>query len=99
MQDQILQPVIAYMEKKGATEDEIANAIADLIQAATIMLYQQAMETFSDEDLQKIEAAPDDETANKLIVELYAQRVGTPASELLNVFLQEFVNNFLTEQQ
>lgn len=95
MTDPILKPVIEIMQKEGVSEDRIADTVGGLIKASTAMLYQQAMETFSDEDMQQIESAPNDETANKLIVDLYAQRVGTSAEELMNIFLKKFVEEFI----
>jgi hypothetical protein len=99
MQDQILKPVIEQLQKEGVNEDQIANTIADLTQAATILLYQQALETFSDEDMQKIEACTTDAQTNQLIADLYAQKVGTTPQELLQVFLKKFVKEFLGEHK
>jgi len=98
MKDQLFQPVLTFLKQQGATEDEIANTIADITQGATMLLYKEALETFSDEDMQQIENAPDDELANKLIAERYAQKVGVPPEELLTVFLKDFVKNFLEEK-
>jgi len=95
MNDQILKPVYEKLKQTGTSDEEIAKIIADLTQAATVALYKEALDTFSDEDLKQIEDAPDDTAANKLIVELYAQRVGTAPTELLNVFFQKFAEKFI----
>lgn len=95
MNDQILKPVLKKLRQKGATDEDIAKVIADITQAATVALYKEALDAFSDDDLQQIETASDDETANKLILKLYAQRVGASPTELLNVFFQKFTEKFI----
>jgi|SRR6185369_12307389 len=97
MNDQILKPVIEKMQKQGETEDQIAQTLADLTQAATVVLYKEALDTLSDDDMQKIEDCPDDTTANKLIAQLYAQRRGTTPEQLVHVFLKKFVEEYLEE--
>ncbi len=97
MNDHILKPVIEKMHKQGETEEEIAKTLASLTQAATVLLYKEAVEALSDEDMEQIEDCPDDETANKLIAGLYAKRVGTSPEELMSVFMKEFVKKFLEE--
>lgn len=97
MKDLLLKPVIEMLQKDGATEDQIATVLADLIQAATVLLYKQALEMFSDEDMQKIESAQNEHDANKLILEIYSQQIGSTPEESLNVFLKEFVEKFIKE--
>lgn len=83
------------LQRDGATEDQIATIIADLTQAATILLYKQALEMFSDEDMQKIESAPNEEDTNKLILKVYSQKIGSTPEESLNIFLKAFVEKFI----
>jgi len=97
MHDLLLNPVIEILEKDGASEEEIATAIADLTQTATVLLYKQALEIFSDEDMQKLESAPNEKDANKLIMEIYSQRIGSTPQEILNSFLKKFVQDFVQE--
>lgn len=97
MHDLLLKPVIEILEKEGASEEEIATMIADLTQAATVLLYKQAHEIFSDEDMQKLESAPNDEEANKLILEMYTQHTGSMPQQVLDNFLKKFVEEFVKE--
>lgn len=97
MTDPILQPVIETLQKEGATENELADTVGGLIRAVTIFMYQQAIETFSNEEMQQIETAPDDKTANKLIATFYAQKIGTTPEKLTQTLLKEFVKKFLKE--
>jgi hypothetical protein len=97
MNKQILEPVIRILEREGASEDQIADAIADIVTAATVSLYKRAMEALSDDDLQEIENCRDDDEANKLIARLYAHKVGTTPEQLMTVFLEEYVKSFMKE--
>ena len=99
MSNPIFQPVIEILQKNGATENEIADTIGSLIKAATIFMYQQAMETFSDEEMQQIESASDDEQANKLITNLYAQKMGSTPEELTQLFVKQFITEFIEKNK
>jgi ABC-type iron transport system FetAB ATPase subunit len=98
MQNSILQPVISHLEKNGATEDQIADIIADLTQAATVTLYSQIMQALSEDDLKQIEEISSEEDADKRIAELYLEKTGAKPEEVMQVYLKKFVDDFLSQR-
>lgn len=99
MQPASLQQVIDILQKKGYTEDQIADTTADLTKAAFTTLYSNAMAAFTEEDVQMIENCETDEEANKKIMELYKLRTGKDPQEEMNKFLEKFAKDFTAEQQ
>jgi hypothetical protein len=97
MKDLLFEPVIEILKRNGATEDQIATILADFAQTTAVLLYKQALETFSDEDMQQIESAPNDDVANELIIVIYSQRIGSTPEEVMQTFLKKFVEKFIEE--
>ena len=95
--NQTLEPVITILQKEGATEDQIADTVADLIQATTAMFYKNAMEVFSEEDIKKIDVCENEAKADIVIRGLYEQKMGRKPEEEMDAFLTTFVETFLKE--
>ncbi len=95
--NQTLEPVITILQKEGATEDQIADTVADLVQAATALFYKEAMEVFSEEDIKKIDVCENENQANSVIRGLYEQKMSRKPEEEMDIFLKTFVETFLKE--
>lgn len=94
-----LQQVADILKQKGSTDEQIAQFLAELTKANFAKFYTQAVTSFTDEDMQVIEACNNDQEANEKIKELYKLRTGKDAQEEMQKFLEDFAIGFIVEYE
>ncbi|MDP3724453.1 MAG: hypothetical protein Q8R11_02340 [bacterium] len=94
-----LQQILAILQQKGWTDDQLAQLTTDLTKAAFSKLYSEAMTSFTEEDLQAIEACADQVAANVEIQKRYQMRTGRDAQADMQQFLDTFAQGFMEEYE
>jgi hypothetical protein len=94
-----LQQVIAILEKKGYSPEQIAEMCTSLTRETFAYLYTEAMTVFTDEDMEKIEQTSNEDETSKLILQLYRERTGKDPYEELNKLLDTYCKSFIAQQE
>jgi hypothetical protein len=99
----VFHDLIKFLAEKGYTDDEIAETVSKITQAAFSSLYASAIASFSDDDIKAIEECPTDEDADAKIKELYKEHTGidpdTKMQELLSTLAQDFLESLESESK
>lgn len=90
-----LQQVLAILKEQGQTEDQVAEFLSQLTKTGFANMYEDVMQTFTDTDMQAIEACDTQEKADALIRDLYRTRIGKDPDEQMQLFLDTFAKGFL----
>ena len=90
-----MQQVLAVLQEKGYTEDQIAEVMDQIGQMAFNQLYAASEALFEDEDFVAIGEAANPEELQKKIFEVYEKRTGESPQVQLNTFLDTVATNFL----
>lgn len=91
--------VIEILIEQGCTDEQIAQVLAEVSQAGFSQMYSEALLSFSQEDLDKIESCKNQEEANQLIAKTYKERTGREASEVMQKFIDDFCEGFIREYE
>lgn len=91
------QQVIDILQEKGYTDGQITELAAGLTKESFARLYTEAAATFTDEDINAIEATKTQEEANEEIKKRYTLRTGKNADEETQRYLDTFCQGFLAE--
>lgn len=94
-----LQQVLGILQKMGYSDEQIAQLSVEITKAAFSQLYTEALEAFTEADLQEVEACQDQKEADVKITQLYTQRTGKDAQKQLQQFIDNFAQGFLQEYQ
>ena len=94
-----MQKVVDVMKEKGSTDEQVSQFLTELTKSAFARIYTTGMASFTEEDMQAIEACPDQESANEKIKILYNLRTGRSAAEDTQKFLDDFAQGFLAEYE
>lgn len=92
-----LDQVIKTLKEKGATDEQIAQVLAEVTKTAFAKLYTEAVTVFTEEDLKAIDQCVGQEEANFEIMTRYAERTGKNAQEVMQGYLDIFADKFLEE--
>jgi trans-2-enoyl-CoA reductase len=90
-----MQQVLAVLQEKGYTDDQIAEVMDQIGQMAFNQLYAASEALFEDEDFVEIGEAANPEGLQKKIFEVYEKRTGENPQVQLNTFLDTVATNFL----
>lgn len=92
-----VQQVVEILKtEKGYSDDQVADFLANLSKTAFTKLYGDAMTSFSDEEMQAIDAAKTQQEADAKIRELYTTHIGKDPDQEVQEFIEGFAKNFLT---
>lgn len=94
-----MQKVVEIMKEKGASDEQVSQFLLELTKTNFARLYTTSMTVFTEEDMQAIEACPDQESANEKIKMLYNLRTGRSSAEETEKFLEDFATGFLAEYE
>lgn len=90
-----LLKLVVFLKGKGFSEDKIADTAVEMTKSAFMLVYTNAMASFTEEDVKAVEDAETDEKANEKIAELYALRTGKNMQDVLNVFLTKVAEEYM----
>lgn len=99
MKNLLLEPIIEIWKKEGMSDEKIAETLAEITAFAEDMLYKHALDLFTDEDFKQIEECKTTFEETELIESLYTKRMGKTPEELMRIFLEEFVKDFLADHK
>ena len=94
-----MQKVVEVMKEKGATDEQISLFLTELTKTSFARIYTAGIVNFTEEDMQAIEACPDQESSNEKIKMLYNLRTGRSAAEETQKFFDDFATGFLVEYE
>lgn len=86
-----------FLRESGESEDLIAVAIEEITKQAGEMFYKQALASLTEEDLKYLDTVTDENTANQVISEGYAEATGKPADETMKELLEKSADAFVQQ--
>jgi hypothetical protein len=90
------QKLVFYLMDKGLSNEEVAQTLSDVAEAALEQFTNEAMAVLSDADKQAIEAAPNSIEADDLIKKLYEEKSGKKADERLEQLIEEQATSYMS---
>lgn len=94
-----MDQVVQALKTKGATDEQIAQVVAEVTKTVMAKMYSDAALTLSEEDLKAIENASDQEGANYEIRERFSEKTGQSVDEVMAKYLDLFADKFLEDYQ
>ena len=92
--------LLKVLTDKGVDSEEVTRIRDELLEQAYGVFMNEALQSLSDEDLQKIEAAGTQEEANAALRSIYKEKTGKDAEEEMRVILnqkaQELIDKHLS---
>ena len=93
-----LNKAIEVLVARGYTDEQIAQFCADLSKAAFTGAYTKVLETLSNEEVNRIEALPD-EGVEAEVRKLYKEKTGEDLQAVMDSFFTRFSDGFLAEYE
>lgn len=84
MSDNVFQAWLEKLIEQGFSEDQIAAILAHETQISAGALYQLISSSLTEEDIQEIEQAQNDQDSDKLVESLFKKRTGMTIEDALN---------------
>lgn len=90
------QKLVFYLMDKGLSNEEIAQVLSDVAEAALEKFTNEAMTLFSEEDRRAIESAPQEDTADEMVRQLYEERSQLKADERIDELVEEQARSYMS---
>jgi len=90
------QKLVFYLMDKGLSNEEVAQALADVAETALEEFTNEAMTFFTDEDKKAIEAASSGVEADDIIKNLYEERTQKKADEKLEQLIEAHATSYMS---
>ncbi len=91
------QKLVFYLMDKGLSNEEVAQTLSDVAEAALEEFTNEAMTFFTDEDKRTIETAPSGVEADDIIKKLYEERSQKKADERLEQLIEEQASSYMSD--
>lgn len=91
------QKLVFYLMDKGLSNEEVAQALSDVTEAALEQFTSEAMGFFTEDDKKEIEAAPSGVEADDVIKRLYEERSQKKADERLEQLIEEQATSYMSD--
>lgn len=92
-----LKDVIEILKEKGWSDEQIIQLTTQVTKTSFAGLYEEAIASFTDEDLKTIEACSNQEETAEEIKQLYSLRTGKNAEEEARKFVANFCQEFMVQ--
>jgi hypothetical protein len=90
------QKLIFYLMDKGLSNEEVAQTLSDVAEAALEQFTTEAMTLFTEEDKKAIENAQSEAQADDIIKNLYEERAQKKADERLDQLIEEQATAYMS---
>lgn len=98
-QNPTLENVIDILKNKGWTDEQIVELTNNITKTSFARLYEQALASFTNEDIKAVEACQTQEETNEKIRQIYTLRTGKDPNQEAQKFIANFVQGFMAEYQ
>lgn len=98
-QNPTLENIIEILKNKGWTDEQIVELTNNITKTSFARLYEQALTSFTDEDMKAVEACQTQEEANEKIRKFYTLRTGKDPDQEAQKFVADFCQGFMAEYQ
>lgn len=82
--------------EEGYSDEQISDVCVDLTKVGFAQLMTKAVEHFTNEDFDRINALPEEQQEEE-IKKLYKERTGQDTQEVMDTFISTFSETFLAE--
>ena len=97
MNNQKMDELLNVLRDKGVNKDEIAKIRLELLQQAYESFMKDALQSLTDEDLQKIEDSETQEAANEALKTIYQEKTGKDAEEEMKKIIDQKVDELIAK--
>ncbi len=89
------QKLVFYLMDKGLSNEEVAQTLSDIAEAALEKFTAEAMALFTEEDKKVIDVAQSGIDADDLIKQLYEERSDQKAEERIDQLIEEQATSYM----